>query len=289
MTLLAHWPIDDGLDRPTPATARDVAAGGSGAHDGTYTWGTYSELWAGGYTPDSNRVGAFLYSHYAYIDSIANPADLRLLGEMTISGWFWVDFHAIANGFHEWDDGVRKFVTCGAADDASEATNDCFDLRNNARKVEFGWQFGAGQTQVTVQSADILPWIGPVHIAAVRYEVSVGFYGVKFYIDGVLVDTQDNTGSGWAGPTGGGSCLPRLLRDAAGINNRILMADSIRIYDTAENDAAILAIYNAELGDDTAILELRQNDVDAGQGGDGYSIVQNGPFSGRSDTGWVEL
>lgn len=287
MTLLAHWPIDDGLDRPSPATARDVAAGGSGAHDGTYVWGTSSRLWAGGYSVGAGRSGKFLYSKYAYISSLANAADLRLLGDMTIAGWFWVDFIEVSSGFHEWNDGVRKLVSCSVANDASEATNDCYDLRNNNHKLEFSWQFGAGQTVVTVQSADILPYVGLAHIAAVRYEVTTGFYGVKFYINGVLADTQDNGGSGWAAPSGGGSCTPQLLRDSSGINSKILLVDSIRIYDSAENDAAILAIYNEEFRDTVFELDPDQETTDIGEGGDGYNIVLNGPLSGREDSGWV--
>jgi len=258
MVLLAHWPLDDGDYRPAPPTARDVAAGGSGSHAGTYTWGS------GGLRP-TGVGGHHFESDDSYIDSIGNPSDLILLGSVTAVSWLWCD------DYYHFGYENRNVVSCVAVDDATIATNDAFWLRNNAFKLEFAWQYGAGQTQVTATtSTSVLPYGKPSHVAAVRYQISPGFYGVKFYVDGILVDTQDNGGPGWAAPTGGSSCVP-YVGYALTDNNRACYLDSVRIYDSEESTANILAIYDAEK--DSIMM----------------AATHNGPNSSRENSGWAKL
>lgn len=300
MTLLAHWPIDDGIYRPSPATVRDIAAGGSGAHDGEYNWGTYGGLYPGG-------VGGrhFRADSSSYVKNITNPSDLRLLGSITIMLWAWVE------DLYHWDYGARRLVSCSVSDLGSEATNDCFLLRSSSYELLMSWQYSASQTTVNVTSiVDILPYSGPVHIAVVRYEISPGFYGVKFYLDGVLVDTQDNSGVGWPAPTGGGSCVPYIGRDVL-TSSAAFFIDSVRIYDSEESDANILSVFDSETDiihasefdhTDHSITPVgmggyiyQHNDgpdqsvVQVGMGGDIYRGVHSGPNSGRIDAGWVQL
>lgn len=280
MTLLAHWKIDDGRDITAPA-AVDSAAGGSGAHDGSYSFSSYDKLYPFGV----GSVHMFVANN-GYISSIANPADLRLIGSLTLLLWVAPD------EYYGWvAGGTRKLISCSATDNATEATNNPFNLYTqiaNPRQVIFHWQHTASNTDIYVTSAVILPIAGWCHLAVVRYEISSGFFGVKFYVDGVLADTQDNGGPGYAAPTGGGSALPYIGRDNAGISGTDFMYDSVRIYDTEESDANILAVYNAEKLDvfpDVYLLDDPRFEV--GIGGDAYRGIEEGPHSKKEGAGWT--
>lgn len=237
MTLLAHWKMGDGR-AGGPSVAKDAAAGGSGAHDGTYNL-TSTYVFPGG------PYGGHLYSTYqgGYIYNILNPADLRILGELTISAWVhhWDEYLG-------WQTGVHYVCVCHKSAWSTEADNNPWYFCVYNQALYLSWQYGSVPTGVAVQSTVELKgkWS---HVAVKRYEISPGYYGVKFYIDGQLVETMDNGGPGWPGPTGGGNALPFMGRNEANLQAYYVHyhSTSIRIYDEALLDEDIEDIYDTEL------------------------------------------
>jgi len=239
MAFLAHWKIGGAPgDAMNGQAAVDSAAGGSGAHDGTYVLNALGgSLLKGFGTDEGLHLQASSYWNYGYIHNMANVADLRLQGLMTVAAWFRkLDNYAVESGLY--------LANCGGSA-GTQAENRQWTLEARAGGgLRMLWENGVG-VNVDVQSiSGILPvrtrW---VHVAAVRYEVTPGFYGVRFYVDGVLADTQDNTGSGWAPPDGGGSSPVYIGRWAGGQPARGFAVDSVRLYDSDEgaNLAAIVA------------------------------------------------
>ena len=244
MTLLAHWPINDGRNRPaTPQTIQDIAAGGSGSHDGQITtWGYESRLQPGGVGGcHQGRVVSLIAG--GWIQNIGNPSDLQLLGEMSVCLW------GQNNQYGGWDWGATILASCSGYNN-SEAENSAWIFAVLNRKPEFYWYSGASSTiTYIVTPTPALSMQGFQHLTAVRYLVSAGKYGVKFYIDGALVYTDDNSGAGYDPPTGCGNSVPYIARRRDGfvISNYLgLSYDSPRIYDHALSDAEVLSIFNAE-------------------------------------------
>lgn len=284
MTLLSHWKLGDG--RYNPSTAIDAAAGGSGAHDGSYSWGASP---AGGALFPGGVDGSHLYSAYngGYIDSIGNPADLRLLGGMTIMLWL---HHWDANQY--WGYAGNRFIcNCTSYPWTAEADNTPWDVyvsHVNVGRPYFRWDYGTSPTSVWIQCA-VDPPARWYHLAIKRYEISAGYYGVKFYYDGVLVDTQDNGGPGWPAPTGGGNAIPYIGRrdDANNTYYCHYFLDSIRIYDSEESDAAIEAVHDAEEPLVRSDVEFWPVSEPVGVS-DKYIAREEGPFSSREGAGFTE-
>ena len=283
MALLAHWPIDDGIFDQAPS-CRDIAGGGSGAHTGSYVIGdNYNgKLMPGGYGGRHLEAWGGTFAYYGSVESIAYPEDLRILGALTISGWFWHE-HAV----YTWSSAQRKFVTCSVANGGTSATNNPFYLKNNGRKLVLTWQHSTN-TDVSVQStSDILQPCGVQHITVVRYPIDAEF-GVRFYLNGELVDDEDNGGGGWLAPDGGGSSIPYIARDNVGRNNRPLYLDSIRIYNEALSNEAVATLYDAE--DHLVLVPPSDAPIPSltkiGVGLNPYKLVQNGPFANRVGSGW---
>ena len=282
MSLLAHWPIDDGI-LDTPTTARDAAAGGSGSHAGTYDKTSYSTLLPGG-------VGGrhMLCAFGGHIHSIGNPADFRNLhGEMTIAMWLWTDEFSSTFGLYQWTDEIRRFVSCSIANGGSIVTNNSFLFRNNGRKLHISWQHDANVTETIETTSDVLYPCGPQHIAVVRYLISGSTYGVRFYRNGQEVEDRS---TGWTGPNGCDNAIPYIAKDYSGVNWLTLYFDSVRIYDEALNATAVEALYDSEEPLVHAPVSVAPyNMTDIGQPGDPYKLVHNGIFNGRQQAGWGQI
>jgi Concanavalin A-like lectin/glucanases superfamily len=301
MVLLAHWPIDDGAyDQPT--VTRDIAGGGSGAHDGvpdlsgaSYGYGNYRAGGVGG--RHMHKRGN---SYMGSVRTIANPADFRLFGALTASAWLAPD------GYYHWYTYSRAIVSCTGLDDNTAPENTLWEFRTNGgatngRGLEMRWENGAG-VDVIVQSIAIASWPlqGWFHVAAERYEVTPGFWGVRFYLNGVLVDDQNNGGSGWPPPDGGGNSLPNIAcTESWNGGYREYFYDSVRVYDTAIGQSLIAAdmaadIVGGQFGDgDGGVLKtdwpahpLAPELV--GVPGDHFPLISAGPLSTRENAGFSQ-
>lgn len=279
MTLLAHWPLNDGRNRPaTPQTIQDIAAGGSGSHSGQITaWGYESRLQPGGVGGcHQGRIVSLIAG--GWVQNIGNPSDLQLLGEMSVCAW------GQNNQYGGWDWGTVILASC-SGDNNSEAENSAWVFAVAARKLEFYWYSGAGSVLTKVTSpASLVSMQGFQHFAATRYLVSPGKYGVKFYVDGSLVYTDDNSGAGYDPPTGCGNSIPYIgRRKDFVISNYIgLSYDSVRIYDNVLADADVLNIFNAEEPYTRPALDTGYGGLQNGEStnyGFPYSAVQMGNYA----------
>jgi len=285
MAFLAHWKIGGGSGEVMDGqTAVDSAAGGSGSHSGTYKLST-----SGGYilspygTDEYLSMNCSRYNDDGYIHTFSNLADLQgLHGEMTASLW------VMKNHNYGWND-TLYLASCGNTGSTS-ADNFSFAISaEDPRRLRFLWHYGA-KNLVSVYSAnDILPVrTYPTHIAFVRYEISPGFYGVKFYVNGVLADTQNNGGAGWTAPTDGSSGVMYIGRDVSGMSDRDFHLDSLRIYDSAE-EASISGIYNAELPYwEPGSYDITQSTTYYSIGSSIYEHYFMGKRSGRDNAGFFE-
>lgn len=278
MTLLAHWPLDDGT--PTVSTARDAAAGGSGSHEGSYN---HYFVLPGNLIP-GGVGGQHLYirngGNYGTIDSILNPSDLRLTGTMTVMCWFHNDPTYVT--------AAQYIANCAGVDD-TEAENDLWDFRvDTSGRVHLYWENGAGVDVQTTSGNDLWVVQGWTHIAAVRYEVVAGKWGTKFYANGQLHSTDDNTGAGYDPPTGGGNSLPFVGKKNTSYNTRRTHVDSIRVYDTAESQPNIEAVYDTEVLQFSFPIIYNSVAYPILNGSDGsiYRVVESGPGSLRGETGF---
>jgi hypothetical protein len=296
MVLLAHWPIDDGYSNQ-PTVTRDAAGGGSGAHDGVPQLDTSEAKYQPG-----GVGGQHLFHQGNSLDgtvsSIANPADFQLFGALTLSAWVAPDT------YYFWGGGEHYIVSCSGPNSGLQADNNLFDFRVGAgRFLKLQWQNGLGVNVVVTSTSNILPYhSGWSHVAAERYEVTPGFWGVRFYVNGALADTQDNGGAGWLPPDGGANALPYIARlnHDDGAVYRDNYYDSVRVYDTAIGQSAIAADVAADIaagqpgpsGDGCVI----KSDWPAhplapelvGVPGDHYAQIPSGPDSPRDNAGWSE-
>jgi len=232
MVLLAQWNLDEGPE-DVPTTAIDSAAGGSGSHDGTYTLGGKV---AGGLGPWHLTAASS-----NYVTSFLNDADLHLLGEMTVMCWY------MKPGNDYWGGGSSALAMVGSGSSGSENYNYnyLFDF-NGGEDFVLRWESAEGVWHVPASGTGILsPW-GWNHVAAARYDIA-GNLGVKFYVDGQLVMTDDNGGPGYSPPTNG--TLSEMMIGRYGGNANTLMAHmcELRIYDEERSQAQIEAVYDAGL------------------------------------------
>lgn len=277
MTFLAHWKCDEGSGVKAQ-TAIDSEGNGSGSHTGDYIFNassdSYAALSSGGVGGKHLHTTRNTSGYGGGIDNIGNPADFRLLGTFTVMFWFCDDwFRILTYG--------KYFVGCTGANDLSTAEHDLWQVRYAAnRAIAVYWETAPGVRTTVTSASEIRKKNGWDHIAVVRYEVTSGMWGIKFYVNGVLADTQDNSGVGWAPPTDGANSLPYVCRRGSRLDNDAHEIDSIRVYDTAENVSVILAAYNAEKEfffglevDDTIEIGIIRSLPD----GDEYRIVDTGP------------
>jgi hypothetical protein len=288
MTLLAHWKFDEGAAVTGITSAIDSVAGGSGSHSGTYgfTTGSLGRLVPGGV--GGRHLRCISGTGGGVITSIGNPSDFRIASLFT--AMFWFGFDATTQLY---SGSTRKIFNCTGINDVDAVQNDWFDIRLFAPyAIQVRWETAPG-VRVTVTSANyILHRNGWMHIAVVRYEVTPGFVGVRFYINGVLVDTQDNGGAGFSVPVGGSSALPYIGRDGYANDTGIIHIDSLRFYDTVENVATILGIYNDEI-DYIEGIPVEEPDIYSSQSvinyGPRYSIIDSGENNPRDNAGFNQL
>lgn len=243
MTLIAHWPLTGNPgDAEDGQPAYDIAGGGSGYHDGIYEVSTSEILgpWGvGGRHLNCNQLLS------GYVHSFANLSDfIALKGEMTVCCW-----RRKHQGATSTEQG--RMVCCGGAGETSDTNYQWqFETRANGALSLF-WEYGAGSDVIPISATGILSNNGGwYHVAAVRYLITPGFFGVRYYVNGVLVDTQDNGGSGYPPPDGGSSSSLFIGRNTGGDPpaGTGFGIDSVRVYDTDES-SNIATIYAAELPD----------------------------------------
>lgn len=269
-----------------PTTALDAAAGGSGAHDGTYVlsstlgWGNLLPGGVGGkhVVNRGNNAGGTVIS-------IGNPSDLRLLGAMTVMAWYAPDDY-----YYHYN---PSYIASCTGLDETEAENDLWSLEiAGVRIVRLRWENGLGVDINAVSGASFLNQQGWTHVAVTRYEMTPGKWGCDFYADGQYHSTDDNTGSGYDPPTGGGNSLPYLGRIGVAQTPTSMSYDSVRVYDTEESAASILAVYNAEVVffEDLPVKDDYDHNQwytrPVGEPGALYRSVQSGPNSLRENAGW---
>lgn len=249
MTFLAHWKISG-----TPGAsmngqaAVDSAAGGSGAHDGVYRLTDVEALGVVGYDENLSLQGSISTTD-GIIDSIANVSDLQLTGTYSVMAWF-LPVNILNNDMYIFNVG-------GSGE--TLATNHLIwieVLSNGAIRVL--WEYGAGTNVDISSTSGIISAIRWHHIAVIRYPIAAN-YGVKFYIDGVLVDTKDNGGPGYTPAAGGTSATAYIGRtaDDSGAADHYRV-DSIRVYDTDES-ANVINVYTTEKNSFTTNFTFQSN------------------------------
>jgi len=236
MTFIAHWKIGG---EPGSAmngqAAVDSAAGGSGAHNGIYRVNTSESIAPHGYDENLSLRCAFS-NNDGIIDSFGNISDLQITGTYSVMFWFtpttWLS--------------NRMYVINIGASGSTEATNNLIWIgARSSGHMRAYWEHGAG-TGVIVDSTDpIITTLKWHHIAVVRYPISAN-YGVKFYVNGTLEDTQDNGGGGYTAASGGTSTVGYIGRSAEdSYSADYYKLDSIRVYDSDES-SNVSSIYDTE-------------------------------------------
>jgi hypothetical protein len=301
---LAHWPLNDRRGKPaTPHTVLDVAAGGSGAHDGQVTTWSSAEMQPGGV--GGAHLGR-MNQYGGWVQNISNPSDLRLNGEVSVLAWGSPDQYA------GWNN-TNLLASCDGARTGATTENSPWVFDVTGRKLRFYWY--TSSAWVVVQTAvGVMYRQGMQHFGAVRYEITPGSpstYGVRFYVDGQLVSDADNGGAGYAGPVGGENSVPYLGRrqDLVTTYQSDTSLDSVRFYDSALSGDDVLAVYEEEVqetrytglnedtfagplarvtgvGADVGDVEVGDTSEEAGVGGDEYGSVDVGDNEvGRTDDG----
>lgn len=235
MTLLGHWKFDE-APVTLATTAIDRAAGGSGSHDGTYSWGPEG-IRPGGVNGRHIRFLRVPFTSGNRIDSFLNNSDFILIPEMTTT--FWLD--PIQVGGYP----IRCELISGGE---TEPENISFKVtwEQSPNKLKFLWENGAGVDQEGLSSTGILTMNGWQHIGIVRKLFSGGpNVQVEFWKNGVLINTDDNGAAGFLPPTGGASSELYIGYPYWDGKHQ---QDSVRIYNSDES-ANIASIYAEELSD----------------------------------------
>jgi hypothetical protein len=220
-------------------TAVDLIAGGSGSHSGTYTWGSTfndGQLEPGGL---GGRYVRIAHNDSGSITTLGNISDLRITGEMTLMFWYYGEWA----GVDSWHPIMEVNGT-----DETQPENKLFAVsRESNGRLSMRWEHSAGTDVDVYSSNDIMEnsykWY---HCAVVR-ELNGANYNVLFYINGTLADTQNNGGSGYTGPDGGGNSLAFIGRNEASTEPLSdFSIDSLRLYNSAENSTSISSVYSTE-------------------------------------------
>jgi hypothetical protein len=237
MALLAHYLFNES-PYTTATTATDIAEGGSGNHDGTYTWmGNGDGILSGGVGGRHISMKYSSGSSTTLVSTFTNNSDFILHGEMTLSFWIYpinVGQHLIGvdAGTGGEDDNIPWVVRWWASG-----------------VLDIAWEYGSQSPSGTIATTsgflDINEW---QHIVIRRSLYSGGpNMQIDFYKAGVKEETYDNSGAGYNPPTGGSNTTMRIGKIQCGWNvGGQAMADSVRIYNTAESDGNISALYATE-------------------------------------------
>lgn len=237
MTYLARWLIDGPPDSHGLVCA-DSVGGGSGAHDGTYQIAYYVPIL------DPGGVGGrHLYHHsstyIARVHTFSNLADLRILGELTITAW--VACSVVSNGAP---------ILCVGGPSASEveADNELFMFYlGSSNRMTLKWEQGAGVDVLAQTATNTLKKSGLWrHVAVVRRLFSGGpNHEVEFFVDGASVALLDNASAGYAPPTGGGNAVAVIGDYITAGNYALSHISSVRLY-SHDATADIPTIYSTE-------------------------------------------
>lgn len=303
MALVAHWPLDDHKGREG-TSARDIAEGASGNHDGVVTFGYYS-YWLPGGVGGKHFGDLNTYGGETTINN--NPQDFRLTGEFSFMIW------GACDQYSGWND-TTVLGSCTGSNDGTPANNSLWSCEVAGRKLQIRWWDNVGSSWVYLGTVNgpgvVTSRQGFQHFAFVRYEISPGYYGVRFYVDGRMVFDDDYGGPGRAGPVDGSACTTYLGRryDFRITYQSNLWYDSARFYNGVIDDAVVQAVYDAEVPvvrpdmtslmpdvldptptEDGSIYEVVEIDGaahanEAGQGGDEYHIVETEPGEDRIES-----
>lgn len=236
MALLAHYLFNESPG-VTPVTAIDVAGGGSGYHDASYTWMSNGDgILSGGV---GGRHIKFKYSSGStttLVDSFDNNSDFNTLGEVTISFWLYPINAGLA--FMGSDNGVT------GPDDNQDITIDWW----SSGVMRFIWEH-TNHTGIVISSTSSMIDMNEWQHFVIRRSLFSGGPNmqVDFFKNGVLEETYDNSSSGYTPHDGGSLCSFKIGKVQRGwVVGGECMSDSIRIYNSAESDVTIAALYATE-------------------------------------------
>jgi hypothetical protein len=236
MTFLAHYLFNEAPVQ-NAVTAVDIEAGGSGAHSGSYF---FTASPSDGALEPGGIGGRHTYiaqSDSGSVSGLGNIADLRITGEMSVAFWYYTD------GVDAW----HPIIEMNGVDE-TQPENKLFEVsRQNSNRLSMTWEHSAGTDVLVLSASNIVQnfnqWL---HCAVVR-KANGGNFDVEFYVDGALVDTQDNGGGGYTGPDGGGNSLGFIGRNQASTEpTGAFRIDSLRVYNNALSSGDVGAIYLVE-------------------------------------------
>jgi len=236
MTFLAHYLFNEAPVQEA-TTAIDIEAGGSGPHNGTYTFSSPSSR--GGLEPGGigGRHTWISLNDSGSVTGLGNINNLRISGAMTMSFWYYSD------NIDAW----HPIMEMNGVDE-TQPENKLFGVsRETSGRLAMKWENGAGVDVNVFSSNNIVEVLDQWYHCAVVRKANGGNFDVLFYVDGTLVDTQDNGGSGYAGPDGGTNSFGFIGRDQASTEpSGAFRIDSLRLYDTALSAGDINSIYLIE-------------------------------------------
>jgi hypothetical protein len=231
MTLIARYKLDDGPE-DIPTTAVD-SSGHTNNHDATYYLGNNGLLLPGGATGlwSMKRDG-----NDGYVIGAANKSDLALTSLVSVTAWI--------NPLT-----ANTPIVCfgGIETDETSAENYLWSMGRVGERLRIFWEYGSGVNVDILSSVDTLPERGEwVMVGFTRSLFGAGpNLEVGVIVNGSVVETLDNSGTGYAPPTGGGNA------DLA-INNwgRTVYAiglgrvSDVRIWDDKIDGSTITSVYN---------------------------------------------
>jgi hypothetical protein len=240
MTLLAHWPLSESAGSGSP-TAIDVAAGGSGSHNGTYNNHTLV-------MPGIDGFHLFVTTSGGTITSILNESDFLISGDITLMCWL----HAYEEGdpLHTTQGYNNAGIVISKSENNEDADgNIVFQLQiyDITGQMMFIWEYGTGSNCIAYSGSDYADKMGWTHIAAVRENFGAGpNQQIKWYKNGQYFSTDDNSSSGFNRQDGGSVTLTQIGRNVATYSTRSFHTGSIRVYDEVVSPATIATVYDSE-------------------------------------------
>jgi hypothetical protein len=113
--------------------------------------------------------------------------------------------------------------------------------------MRFYWEHSTKTAVYALSGTGIVSTSSWTHVVAVREDFGAGpNQQVKWYKNGQLFSTDDNSGVGYTPPDGGGSAITQIGRSANGDATQPGHVGSIRVYDEVLSAAAIQSIYTSE-------------------------------------------
>jgi hypothetical protein len=220
----------------------DIAAGGSGSHSGTY----YDQQLV---PPGIDGYHLFIDTSDGTVRDVQNNSDLIILGDLTLGCWLH-EYEENEQGYigsEGWLTSCR-LIACGA-DGETLATNYCYlmQVSGTATELQLFWEYGAGSNVAALSGAGLVNNMGWTHVMMVREDYSGGpNQQVKFYKDGQLFSTDNNSGAGFTPPADGSSGYCQIGRGGESAGTARAHIGSVRIYNEALDAAAVETVYDSE-------------------------------------------